>query len=97
MEDLRTQLAESLDEAAWEWLKPHFEREAIVVVVAGLDLIDVGEAIASDNVSSVQRWISEQQIYKPSEEQAAAWSEDSNKRFNALIVQPYILVQERDA
>jgi len=31
-----------------------------------LDLLDVGVAIASDNVSSVQVWISEQLIYKPS-------------------------------
>jgi len=51
-------------------------------------------AIASDNVSSVQVWIGEQLIYKPSAAQLADWNGDRTKRFNTLIVQPYVLVQE---
>ncbi|NET54233.1 MAG: DUF2288 family protein, partial [Merismopedia sp. SIO2A8] len=31
MQDLRTQLAEALDEAAWEWLVPHAKRDVVVV------------------------------------------------------------------
>lgn len=71
MEDLRAELAEMMDEAEWEWLIPHAQREAVVMVTPGLDLLDVGVAIASDNVPAVQHWISEQMIYKPSQEQIA--------------------------
>ena len=95
MENLKTQLAENLDVANWEWLMPHVERDVLVIVVPELDLLEVGEAIASDNVNFVQRWIGEQQMTKPSPEQIAEWNENRSKKFNALIVSPYVLIQEQ--
>jgi hypothetical protein len=97
MQDLRAELAESLDEAEWEWLIPHVRRDAVVVVANELDLIDVGVAIANDSVTVVQRWISEELITKPSSTQLSDWNGDRTKRFNTLIVQPYVLVQELTA
>ena len=94
MEDIRAELQEMLDEAEWNWLQPHADREALVVVGQELDLIDVGVAIASDNVQSVQHWLGEQLIYKPSAEQVADGNVNRSKRFNTLIVQPFVLVQE---
>jgi hypothetical protein len=94
MQDLRDQLAESLDEAELDWLKPHIQRDVVVVVHPELDLLDVGVAIARDDVLSVQHWISEQLIHKPSPNQITDWNSDQTKRFQALIVQPYVLVQE---
>ncbi|HEY9296421.1 DUF2288 domain-containing protein [Coleofasciculus sp. FACHB-64] len=94
MQGLREELAELLDEAEWNWLMPHAEREAVVIVAQELDLLDVGVAIANDDVSSVQHWISEQLIYKPSEAQKQDWNDNKNKRFSALIVSPYVLVKE---
>jgi len=63
---LRANLAENLDEAVWEWLKPHLARDVVVVVVPLLDLLEVGEARAGDRVSSVSLWFSEQLLAKPS-------------------------------
>lgn len=97
MQDLRTQLAENLDEAEFEWLKPHIRRDVVVVVNSELDLLDVGVAIASDDVSSVQHWIDEQLVHKPFPDQLADWNSDQTKRFQALIVQPYVLVKEAPA
>jgi hypothetical protein len=94
MQDLREQLAESVDEAEMEWLKPHIQRDRVVVVHPELDLLDVGVAIARDDVLSVQHWISEQLLQKPCPDQLADWNTDQSKRFQALIVQPYVLVQE---
>lgn len=94
MQDLRDELAGTMGEAEWEFLVPHVARDALVVVSPDLDLLDVGVAIASDNVSSVQTWIEKQLIYKPAVEQINTWGKASNKRFNALIVQPYVLVQD---
>jgi hypothetical protein len=94
MSDLRTELSETIDEAEWEWLIPHVKRDAVIVVSSDLDLLDVGEAIANDNLSSVQRWIDEQLISKPSNQQLGQWNNNQQKRFNTLIIQPYVLVQE---
>lgn len=94
-EELRQQLTENLDEAQWEWLIPHAKRDAVIVVAKDLDLLDVGEAIASDKVSKVQVWIEEAFITKPSSEQMGEWNSQRDKRFNALIVEPYVLIQEK--
>ena len=94
-QDLRTQLQQNLDEAEWDWLIPHAKRDAIIVVTQGLDLIEVGVAVASDNTAKVGVWISEALIAKPSAEQMGAWNSDRAKRFDTLIVQPYVLVQEK--
>lgn len=94
MQNLRAELAENLDRAEWEWLIPHAQRDAVLIVAQQLDLIDVGVAIASDNVASVQHWIGEQLISKPSPTQLSDWNGDRTKRFNTLIVQPYVLIQE---
>jgi hypothetical protein len=94
MQDFRAELAENLDEAEWNWLKPHVQRDMVLVVHQELDLLDVGVAIARDDVLSVQHWISEQLLHKPFPNQLVDWNTDQTKRFQALIVQPYILVKE---
>lgn len=94
MADLRAELTENLDEAEWEWLIPHVQRDAVIVVALELDLLDVGVAIASDNIPSVQQWIDEQLLSKPTVDQVGEWNGDRTKRFTTLIVQPYVLVKE---
>jgi hypothetical protein len=94
MADLRAELTEILDEAEWEWLIPHVQRDAVIVVTPNLDLLDVAVAIASDNIALVDQWIDQQLIAKPSVEQMGEWNSDRNKRFQTLIIQPYVLVQE---
>ena len=55
-QDLRVQLQENLDEAEWDWLIPHAKRDAIIVVKTGLELIEVGAAVASDDTEKVGLW-----------------------------------------
>lgn len=94
MQDLRAELQEAVDEAQWSWLEPHAQRDSVIFVSSDLDLVDVGVAIANDNTLHVQRWIEEALIEKPSSTQMSVWTQQQNKRFNALIVQPYVLIQE---
>jgi hypothetical protein len=94
MENLREQLAELIDEAQLEWLKPHIQKDNVIIVDPGLELLDVGEAIASDNTQSIQHWIGEQLLVKPSGEILALWNNNPAQKFTALIIQPYILVKE---
>lgn len=94
MQDLKAELTASVDEAEWQWLLPHVRRDSLIVVTPELNIVDVGVAIANNNVTLVQNWISQQLIYKPTLNQLANWQANLSKRFNALIVQPFVLVQE---
>ncbi|MEY3334862.1 MAG: hypothetical protein RLZZ176_3165, partial [Cyanobacteriota bacterium] len=82
--------------AEWEWLIPHVQKDGVIVVAKNLDLLDVGEAIAGDNIPSVQHWIDKQLLAKPTIDQVGEWNLNRTKRFNALIVEPYVLIQELD-
>lgn len=93
--DLKVQLTENLDEAEWEWLIPHVQRDVVILVAVELDLLDVGVAIASDNILKVQTWVDEALITKPSTTQVGEWNTQYTKRFNTLIIQPYVLIQEK--
>lgn len=93
MQDLRDELEKMVDEAEWDWLIPHAQRDAIVLVDPALDLVDVGVAFANDHVSTVQEWIVAGKIQKPSQQQLSDWGQERSRRFNALIVQPYVLIQ----
>jgi hypothetical protein len=91
-EDLRQSLIELLDEAELDWLQVHLKREVVVWVDTSLDLVDVGMAIAQDDSNIVRRWIEEQFLIKPDADRVAKWRPDI--RFRALIVQPYVLIQD---
>ena len=94
-QDLRQELASMVGPTRWNWLKPHIARDAVVFVDPQLDLVDVGIALTNDNVQSVQRWIGEQLITKPTKEQLQTWGATGpSNQLQSLIVQPYVLVQE---
>ncbi|NJL85520.1 MAG: DUF2288 domain-containing protein [Leptolyngbyaceae cyanobacterium SM1_1_3] len=93
-QNLKLELTEMVAPAVWSDLVPHAKRDAVVVVVPQMDLVEVGVAIATDNTAAVQRWIGEQLIAKPTPAQLTAWSSNTQKRLRALIIQPYVLVQD---
>ncbi|MEO0375277.1 MAG: DUF2288 domain-containing protein [Cyanobacteria bacterium P01_A01_bin.17] len=92
MSDTRTQLADELADIEWRDIIPHSQRDAVIVVTPSLDMLDVGMALANDEVQSVQHLISEQLIYKPSEQELSDWNGEPQKMFQALIVQPFVLI-----
>lgn len=92
MQDIKTQLEEELADVEWSDLIPHAQRDALIVVNESLNLVDVGVAIASDDVKVVRGWISEGLIQKPSVEQLGAWNISPEQKFSTLIVQPFVLV-----
>ncbi|MEY2911085.1 MAG: hypothetical protein RLZZ184_394 [Cyanobacteriota bacterium] len=75
MSELREKLQQNLDEAEWEWLIPHVQKDVVILL-------------------SVQHWIDEQLLAKPTVDQVGEWNFYRNKRFNALIIEPYVLVKE---
>lgn len=76
------------------WLKPHAERDALILVARELDLIEVGNKLAEDDVKALEAWISKGLVSKPSMQQIELWDSTPNKRFMSVIVQPYVLIQE---
>ena len=96
MSDIKTQLQEQIAEVDWKDLIPHAQRDAIVIVHPQLDIIDVGCAIAEDNTSVVQNWISEQLLQKPTAEQLSKWNETPTQKFSTIIVQPFVLISVSD-
>lgn len=93
-QDLKAELTEMVGPAEWRWLSPHADRGAVVLVDERLDLAEVGVAMATDNVAAVHRWMAEALITKPTPMQLEEWGQTWGKRFQSLIVQPFVLVQD---
>ena len=91
---LRTSFQASLDQAEWLWLAKHVERDAVILVAPGTDLLDIGVRIAQDDAATIETWIQEGKLAKPTRVQLDAWSSEPTKRFLSLVVQPYVLIQE---
>ncbi|OKH15250.1 DUF2288 domain-containing protein [[Limnothrix rosea] IAM M-220] len=92
MSDLREQLKTGFGESEWQDLAPHAARDAIIVVHPSLDLLMVGEAIATDNTALVSQWMEGTLVRKPMTEELTAWSRVAGRKFSTLIVQPFVLV-----
>lgn len=75
-------------------LGPHLARDAVIVVGASLDLLDVGEAVARDDKERVSAWVAAGLLGKPSLEQLERWSQTKGPAWTALVVQPFVLLQE---
>lgn len=93
MTTTREELALTIDEARWDWLRAHLERGGLIVVAADLDLADAGEKIASDDAAAVGGWIGAGKLTKPSAEQIEAWDAAPETAFRMLVVSPYVLIQ----
>ncbi|MEL6496845.1 MAG: DUF2288 domain-containing protein [Cyanobacteria bacterium J06623_7] len=94
MPGLKEKLEQDVADISWKDLQPHAKRDAIIVVDRQLDLSEVAVAIAEDNTATVQGWIGSQSIAKPTVEQLTEWNQTPEKQFTALIVQPFVVVQE---
>jgi len=90
----KEELVLNIDEARWQWLKPHLERGALVIVAASLDLAEAGERIALDDSACVAAWIDAGKIGKPTPAEIELWDREPEKKFLTLIISPYVLIQE---
>lgn len=88
-------LAMSIDEAEWSWLRAHLERGGVILVNDNLDLADAALKVAEDDTDTIEQWIISGRIGKPSESQILIWDADMHKKFAMLIVSPFVLIQEK--
>jgi len=92
----RRNLSEEIQEIEWHWLKPHMERSALIIVASDLDLGEAASRIAADDSAAVSAWIDSGFLAKPDREQIETWNAQPDTPFRIRIVQPYVLIQERN-
>ncbi|PZP23083.1 MULTISPECIES: DUF2288 domain-containing protein [Pseudomonas] len=79
----------------WAELQPFFARGALLWVAPALDLVEVAQAVAEDDGEKVGAWMRDGALGKIED----ALAEDLVARdppLWAVVVAPWVLVQERD-
>jgi hypothetical protein len=82
-------------EVDWAYLKKHYEHGVLIWVDPSLSLVEVGHVIAIDDADRVQSWKQSGDLVIPSDPHAAHW-ENTQARFNALVVSPFVLIQPHE-
>jgi hypothetical protein len=90
---MRKRLAETLGEVLWSDLNAHAARDSVIIVAEELDLLDVGEALAKNDVPTVSAWINAGMLTKPSAADLARWPLEPHARFTSVIVAPFVLIR----
>jgi hypothetical protein len=93
---LRIRLGETRGTVLYPDLRAHLERDAVFVVSDAVDLIDAAVAVAMDDVATVGRWIESSELRKPTADERDHWCVAVGRRWQAIVVQPFVLVQDRD-
>ncbi|MBX3201754.1 MAG: DUF2288 domain-containing protein [Labilithrix sp.] len=91
---MRESLAASMGPIEFSDIRAHLARDAVIVVDASLDLLEVGEAVARDDKERVGAWVERGLIGKPSLATIEAWSKTEGAAWTALVVQPFVLLRE---
>jgi hypothetical protein len=93
-EGIRTRLEEALGPVLFTDLRAHLARDAVFVVGPTVSLVECGVRVALDDVTAVTAWIASGELRKPSSDERAAWPAAAGRRWMALVVQPFVLVQD---
>ncbi len=83
-------------EISWNELEPFFAKGALLWVDAGLDLIEAAEGMAEDNRDKVAAWLAAGSLGEVSATRALDLVERDPSLW-AVVVSPWILIQERAA
>lgn len=94
--DVYTRLLGETAKIDWKDLETFFARGVLLYVAPGVDLVSVAEAVANDDTATVTQWLSAGHVQRMQAEHA----QDLGKRTPelwAVVVAPWVLVQERGA
>jgi hypothetical protein len=91
---MRETLIASMGPIEFTDIRAHLARDAVIVVDASLDLLEVGEAVARDDKGRVSAWVEKGLLRKPTLEEIEAWSRIEGPAWTALVVQPFVLLRE---
>ncbi len=91
---VRAKLRGEVMAVSWSDLVPQFARGALLLIEAGLDLLDVAEAIARDDRRAIEAWLAGGALRRAHDQDARTFSAaERGTRFQCVIVQPWVLGQ----
>ena len=77
----------------WPELARHFARGVVVCVADGEDLVAVAERFVGDCAGDIERLTLAGRVWRAQDHDARRWQEQDT-RFWAVVVAPWVLVQE---
>lgn len=80
----------------WPELERHFARGHLVRVAPDLDLVEAATALARDDGDSVRDWMAAGRMAPADADDARRW-QAAGQQFWAVVVTPWVLVQEASA
>jgi len=89
-------IAKYTGEVNWKYLKPHYESGALLWVDPSLTLAEVADALGTDDAVTVTNWLGNGDLVKIGDLHAKQW-EESDELFTAVVITPFVLMQQRSA
>lgn len=80
----------------WQELQPFFAKGVVIAVEASLDLVQVAEAFVEDRKDIVSAWLDSGEVAMLDSARAERFVNEE-PRLWAVVVAPWVLVQERAA
>ncbi len=77
----------------WHELQKFYAAGAVIEVSAGLDLVEVAYAVATDDKTQVASWLQAGQLGQVADVQAQHWYQHNTELW-AVVVSPWVLVQD---
>lgn len=78
---------------SWQELARHFARGVVVCVGPELDLLEIAGQFVADNAAGIEALYDQGVVYRARDEDAIRWQQD-DPEFWAVVVAPWVLVQE---
>lgn len=95
-QDLAARLNLETGRLEWAELQRHFARGIVLVVAPDLDLTGVAAALVRDDRPAVAAWKDGGRLRAAADDDARRWH-SGNASFRAVVVAPWVLVQETEA
>jgi hypothetical protein len=92
-DSLQAKLNAETGKLSWKELERHFARGVVIWVAPDLDIVDVAARFVQDDRASVEQWLTDGRVGRPSSEQAEEWHR-RQPGFWAVVAAPWVLVQE---
>ena len=94
-DEIKARLNLETSRITWRELQTYYARGHVVRVAPELDLLDVAAELTADNKAQFQHWMKQAQMGDVSPDLARAWY-DREAELWAVVVAPWVLVQDRD-
>ena len=92
-QELIARLNSETAKIAWHDLQTHYAAGNVLGIAAAADLIKVAIALNRDDAAQIKQWLDDSSLFEISDQQATEWHE-SNQQLWALVLPPFVLVQQ---